>query len=95
MSGRHRGFMVMSILSIGLGFAIVACFDGDDRCGRGRGRGHGSSGGAEAVESTPDFDATTDSAVSRVPADAQVGDPDASDPDADSDPDAEADASAD
>jgi hypothetical protein len=91
MSGRHRGFMVMSILSIGLGFALVACFGGDERCGRGR--GHGRGGGAEAVESTPDFDATTDSQVSRVPADPQVGDPDASDPDADSD--AEADASAD
>lgn len=94
MSGRHRGIIIVSILAMVLGAAVVACSDGHHRCGHGRGHGHTKVGGGDTDDdATPDLDATTAGDVSRIPADAQVGDPDASDPDGDTE--AGADASAD
>lgn len=95
MNGRHRSFVIMSFLAMGLCSLIVACSDGHRRCGRGgHGQGRASSGSANVDDDdSTDFDATTGGDVARIPADPQVGDADAADPDADTD--AEADAGAD
>ncbi|MBS2016212.1 MAG: hypothetical protein JST00_25240 [Deltaproteobacteria bacterium] len=83
MSGRHRGFMVMSVLAVGLGL-LAACADDHRRCGRGHGRGHpGALDDDDDASITSDAGASED--VSRIPADAQVGDPSADGGDSDAD----------
>lgn len=92
MSARHRSLVVMALVIMGLCSVIVACSDGHRRHGRcGRGHGQASSGSVDADDDDDtDFDASTGGDVARIPAEPQVGDADAADPDAESDAEADA-----